>query len=151
MRTHFMMYGYNPTFNYPIGLWEGIDGSRISTIPTYEGEGAAFGKTTVDTWILTRYPSKDAPQSLDDYRKQFKHINPLLASRADDSGLRREALVAEYDKKPKFQFILLDELLRKYPQATDIMRTRPNDFTVRMPWGYCGNEIWNESRKGLDR
>ena len=27
------------------------------------------------------------------------------------------------------------------------MRTRPNDFTVRMPWGYCGNEIWNESRK----
>lgn len=98
MRTHFMMYGYNPTFNYPIGLWEGIDGSRISTIPTYEGEGAAFGKTTVDTWILTRYPSKDAPQSLDDYRKQFKHINPLLASRADDSGLRREALVAEYDK-----------------------------------------------------
>ena len=147
MRTHFMMYGYNPTFNYPIGLWEGIDGSRISTIPTYEGEGAAFGKTTVDTWILTRYPSKDAPLSLDDYRKQFQHINPLLASRADDSGLRREALVAEYDKKPKFQFILLDELLRKYPQATDIMRTRPNDFTVRMPWGYCGNEIWNESRK----
>ena len=50
-------------------------------------------------------------------------------------------------KNPKFQFILLDELLRKYPQATDIMRTRPNDFTVRMPWGYCGNEIWNESRK----
>lgn len=44
MRTHFMMYGYNPTFNYPIGLWEGIDGSRISTIPTYEGEGAALGK-----------------------------------------------------------------------------------------------------------
>lgn len=52
----------------PLDYGRGIDGSRISTIPTYEGEGAAFGKTTVDTWILTRYPSKDAPQSLDDYR-----------------------------------------------------------------------------------
>jgi hypothetical protein len=27
------------------------------------------------------------------------------------------------------------------------MRTLPNDFTVRMPWGYCGNEIWNRSRQ----
>lgn len=147
MRTHFMMYGYNPTFNYPIGLWEGIDGSSIPTVPTYEGEGAAFGKTTMDTWILTRYPSKDAPESLDDYRARFRGINPLLASRADDSGLRKEELVAEYDKKPKFQFILLDELLGRYPEATDRMLTCPNDFTVRMPWGYCGNEIWNDSRK----
>lgn len=147
MRTHFMMYGYNPTFNYPIGQWEGIDGSRIPTVPTYEGEGATFGKTTMDTWILTRYPSKEASESLDDYRARFKGINPLLASRADDSGLRREELVAEYDKKPKFQFILLDELLGKYPEATERMLTKPNDFTVRMPWGYCGNEIWNESRR----
>jgi len=27
------------------------------------------------------------------------------------------------------------------------MKTGPNDYTVRMPWGYCGNEIWNASRK----
>jgi hypothetical protein len=28
------------------------------------------------------------------------------------------------------------------------MKTLPNDFKVRMPWGYCGNEIWNRSRQG---
>lgn len=43
MRTHFMMYGYNPTFNLPIDWWIGIDGSKIATIPTYVGEGAEFG------------------------------------------------------------------------------------------------------------
>jgi len=147
MRTHYMMYGYNPTFNFPIGQWIGIDGSRIPTIPTYTGEGAEFGKTTVDTWILTRYPSKDAPESLDDYRKNFSHIKPLLATRADDSELRKEELVKEYEGNKKFQWILLDELLSKYPPAKELMPTKPNDFTVRMPWGYCGNEIWNMSRK----
>ena len=147
MRTHFMMYGYNPTFNFPIGQWIGLDGSRIPTVPTYTNEGAAFGKTTVDTWILTRYPSKESSESLDDYRKQFSHIKPLLASRADDSGLRKEELVKEYEGKEKFQWILLDELLSKYPPAKELMPTKPNDFTVRMPWGYCGNEIWNMSRK----
>jgi alpha-mannosidase len=48
LRTHFMMYGYNPTFDAPIGWWVGLDGSRLPTVPTYPGEGAAFGKTTVD-------------------------------------------------------------------------------------------------------
>ena len=147
MRTHFMMYGYNPTFDIPIGWWTGFDGSKIATIPTYIGEGAAFGKTTIDTWILTRYPSKESPDNMESFRNQFKRINPLLASRADDSGLRREELVKEYDRKPKFPWILLDELLCKYPSPTELMVTKPNDFTVRMPWGYCGNEIWNNSRK----
>ncbi len=147
MRTHFMMYGYNPTFDVPIGWWVGLDGSKIATIPTYVGEGAAFGTTTVDNWILTRYPGKDSKQSMEDYRKIFKHINPLLASRADDSGLRKEELVKEYETKPKFSWILLDELLSKYPTPKKDMVTKPNDFIVRMPWGYCGNEIWNNSRK----
>jgi hypothetical protein len=35
MRTHFMMYGYNPTYNSAIGWWIGRDGSRIPAIPTY--------------------------------------------------------------------------------------------------------------------
>ena len=41
MRTHFMMYGYNPCFDVPIGWWVGLDGSRVATVPTYKGEGAA--------------------------------------------------------------------------------------------------------------
>ena len=28
MRTHYMMYGYNPTFDAPIGWWIGLDGIR---------------------------------------------------------------------------------------------------------------------------
>ena len=147
MRTHYMMYGYNPTYNEPIGWWIGMDGSRIKTVPTYEGEGASFGRTPVDNWILTRYPGPDASFSLTDYRKQFHHINPLLASRADDSDLRKEELVKEFDGNKSYQWILLDDLLALYPEPSAEFRTSPDDFTVRMPWGYCGNEIWNQSRK----
>lgn len=147
MRTHFMMYGYNPTYNEPFGWWIGMDGSRIPTVPTYDGEGAEFFKTPVDNWILTRYPSKDATMSLQDFREQFAHINPLLASRADDSGLRKEELVREYNGNPLFKWILLDELLELYPNPKAEFVTRPDDFKVRMPWGYCGNKIWNTSRK----
>lgn len=147
MRTHFMMYGYNPTFDAPIGWWLGLDGSRIPTVPTYPGEGAEFGKTTVDNWILTRWPGKDTPKSLADFRKDFGRIHPLLASRADDSGLRREALVQECEGKPEYRWLLLDELLQTFPKPATEFKTQPNDFVVRMPWGYCGNEIWNQSRQ----
>jgi alpha-mannosidase len=147
MRTHFMMYGYNPTFDVPVGWWVGIDGSKIETIPTYVGEGAEFAKTPIDNWILTRYPGDDSKEPMESYRTKFAHIKPLLASRADDSGLRKEELVKEYESKPMFQWILLDKLLSKYPIPTTDMVTKPNDFVVRMPWGYCGNKIWNESRK----
>jgi alpha-mannosidase len=147
MRTHYMMYGYNPTFDVPIGWWVGPDGSRVATIPTYKGEGAQFGRTTVDNWILTRYPSPDARQSPSDFRKEFSRIRPLLASRADDAGLRKEELVKECEGKPSFQWILLEELLPLFPAPREELRTGANDFVVRMPWGYCGNEIWNQSRR----
>jgi alpha-mannosidase len=147
MRTHFMMYGYNPEFDVPIGWWTGVDGSRIAAIPTYKGEGAAFGKTPVDNWILTRYPGPECKDSLEQFREQFSHIKPLLASRADDSGLRQEGLVKKYANNPQFKWILLDELFDNYPKPESIMKTLPDDFKVRMPWGYCGNEIWNTSRK----
>jgi hypothetical protein len=147
MRTHYMMYGYNPCFDVPIGWWTGLDGSRVATVPTYKGEGAQFGKTTVDNWILTRYPSKDAPKSPADFRKEFSRIQPLLASRADDAGLRKEELVKECEGKPDFKWILLEELLASFPAPQEEMKTGANDFVVRMPWGYCGNEIWNMSRR----
>ncbi len=147
MRTHYMMYGYNPVFDVPIGWWVGLDGSRVATIPTYKGEGAQFGKTTIDNWILTRYPSKDAPRSPADFRKEFSRIQPLLASRADDAGLRKEELVKECEGKPGFQWVLLEELLPLFPAPREELRTSANDFVVRMPWGYCGNEIWNASRR----
>ncbi len=33
------------------------------------------------------------------------------------------------------------------PAPTDEFMTLPDDFHVIMPWGYCGNEIWNMSRQ----
>ena len=51
---------------------------------------------------------------------------------------------ATYGNEP--QCDLLDELLSRFPAPHEEMRTAANDFVVRMPWGYCGNEIWNQSR-----
>lgn len=148
MRTHYMMYGYNPTFDVPIGLWTGVDDSQIAAIPTYMGQGAEFGKTTVDNWILTRYPGgPDADKSLEDFRNEFSRIQPLLATRADDSGLRKEELVAMVEGKKEYQWILLEEILSNFPRPEIELKTLPNDFHVRMPWGYCGNEIWDECRR----
>jgi len=147
MRTHYMMYGYNPNFNVAIGLWAGLDGSHIPTIPTYVGEGAEFGRTTTDNWILTRYPGPECNTPLEKFREDFAHIKPLLATRADDSGLRREGLVKQYEGKEGYKWMLLEEIFPTFPAPEKRLKTLPNDFQVRMPWGYCGNEIWNTSRR----
>ena len=147
MRTHFMMYGYNPTYDSPIGWWIGRDGSRIPAIPTYKGEGNGFGWVTEDNLILTRYPGPECNEPLEAFREKFSNINPLLATRADDSGLRQEGLVKEYEGKSGYKWILLDEIFNLFPSPVDEFKTMPDDFHVRMPWGYCGNEIWNMSRK----
>jgi len=147
MRTHFMMYGYNPTFDAAIGWWVGLDGSRIVTIPTYDGEGSEFGRTTKDNWILTRYPGPECDTPLEKFREDFKHIKPLLATRADDASLRREELVKKYEGNEQYRWMLLEEILPTFPAPEKELKTTPNDFRVRMPWGYCGNEIWDTCRR----
>ena len=148
MRTHFMMYGYNPTYNSPFGWWEGPDGTRIRTVPTYEGQGNQFGLTTFDNWILTRWPDA-TDRSLEDFAEKFAGIEPLLGSRLDDAGLRCEKLAAHVQQNPeKYRFILLEEMLDLYDEnPKDVYAAAPNDFVTRMPWGYCGNEIWNACRR----
>ena len=147
MRTHYMNFGYNPTFSSPVGWWVGIDGSRIPAVPTYKGEGNSFGSDTEDNLILCCYPSASCNEPLEAFREKFSGIDPLLASRADDSGLRLEALVSEYEGKKDFRWLLTDEIFPAFPVPVDEYKTLPDDFHVRMPWGYCGNEIWNASRK----
>ncbi len=147
LRTHFQMYGYNPTFDAPVGWWTGPDGSRLAAVPTYPGEGAEFGHTTTDNWILTRCPGPQCKGSLAQFRAQFATIHPLLATRADDSDLRREDLVKETQGNPAYRWVLLEDLPAILPQPRAVFRTGPNDFAVRMPWGYCGNQIWNRCRQ----
>jgi len=134
MRTHFMMYGYNPTYDSPIGWWIGRDGSRIPAIPTYKGEGSGFGWVTEDNLILTRYPGPECNEPLEAFREKFSNINPLLATRADDSGLRQEGLVKEYEGKSGYKWLLLDEIFNLFPSPVDEYKTMPDDFHVRMPW-----------------
>jgi alpha-mannosidase len=148
MRTHYMMYGYNPTFDASVGLWIGADGTRIWAVPTYPGEGAGFGKTPVDNWILTRCPGPECgDNSLEDFAKKFAYIHPLIATRADDAPLRREELVKETEGNSRYRWLLLEDLPAAFPSPTQELKTEPNDFKTRMPWGYCGNEIWIGCRK----
>ncbi len=147
LRTHFMMYGYNPTCNAPYVLWQGDDGTRVPAVPTYPGEGAEFAITTMDNWTLTRWPDQTS-QSLEDYRDAFPHIDPLLASRYDDIVLRCEALTAYVEeRRDQFQWILLEEIPGLFGPAGEVFAPGANDFVVRMPWGYCGNLIFNRCRQ----
>lgn len=147
LRTHFMMYGYNPTFDAACGWWIGLDGSRIPAVPTYPGQGSEFGATTYDDWVLTRCPGPECKGSLDEFRARFEHIHPLIATRADDAGLRREDLVRMTEQRHDCRWLLLEDLPGVLPTPAADMKTGPNDFVVRMPWGYCGNEIFDRTRQ----
>lgn len=147
MRTHFMMYGYNPTYDAAYGIWQGEDGSEIPTVPTYEGEGAAFAITTFDNWVLTRWPDQ-TDRSLEDFVNAFSHIRPLLASRYDDIVLRCEKLTDYVEKrKDQYRWILLEEIPDLFGEPKAKFAPTANEFVVRMPWGYCGNRIFNQCRK----
>ncbi|MGC8885756.1 MAG: hypothetical protein ACP5MG_01195 [Verrucomicrobiia bacterium] len=158
MRTHFMMYGYCPGYDLPIVLWQAPDGSAIPCVPTYVNQErqipnysaqppGPYGLTTEDTWILTRYPSKESPAPLDSFRARFKHITPVVASRIDDTGLKKEQLVAELDTRPDYQWVTLEDLFKKMPRPTNYISPKCDDFGYRMPWGYRGNELFNLCRK----
>ncbi len=147
LRTHYQMYGFNPTFPVPVGWWTGLDGTRLWALPTYPGEGASYGRTTEDNWILTRCPGPDCRGlSLDQFASQFAAYAPLVASRVDDANLKREDLVAATGDRRRYGWVLAEELAQVLPPPSATMATAPDDFQVRMPWGYCGNWIWNECR-----
>ncbi|MGC8742980.1 MAG: hypothetical protein ACP5T0_03775 [Verrucomicrobiia bacterium] len=158
MRTHFMMYGYCPGYDEPIVLWESRDGSKIPCVSTYIHQErqlpnylaqppGPFGLTTEDTWILTRYPSKESPAPLDSFVKRFSHINPVVASRIDDTRLKREELVSEIDPCSDYEWATLEDLFKKMPSPSKVVSPQCDDFGYRMPWGYRGNELFNLYRK----
>ncbi len=146
-RTHVMNYGYQKSFNLPWGLWVGRDGTGIPSVPSVEGQGSGYFDTTLDNWVLTRWPGwTDRP--LEEFEETFKNYEPLLATRYDDLTLRFEGLVAHAEEKGNCKFILLEEIPALFGAAKELMETRDTDFHGRMPWGYCGNEIFNGVRAG---
>ena len=145
LRTHVMNYGYQRTFDAAFGSWIGKDGSAIPAVPAYDDEGRGFCNTTLDNWILSRWPD-DTAISLEDFEAQFRKYQPLLASRYDDLTQPYEKVVADAVQHKDWAFVLLEELPGIYGEAAEPLVMTDNDFHGKIPWGYCGNEIFNGCR-----
>ncbi len=148
LRSHVMGYGYPKTYDSSWGKWIGKDGTEIPAVPTYDKQGRGYNCTTVDNWILSRWPVDSELYSLEDFREMFKKYSPLLASRYDDLTQPIEEITAEIEKHDDYEYALLEDIPSIYGEPKDEYRTTDNDFHVQMPWGYCGNEIFNGCRQG---
>ena len=146
LRSHVMGYGYPRTFDSAWGRWIGKDGTEIPAVPTYDKQGRGYNCCTVDNWILSRWP-QDTDISLEDFEEMFKQYSPLLASRYDDLTQPIEDVTKYIETKENYEYVLLEDIPALYGEATDELKTYDNDFHVQMPWGYCGNEIFNGVRK----
>ncbi len=146
LRSHVMGYGYTKTFDSSWGNWTGKDKTAIPAVPTYDKEGRGFNCTTVDNWILSRWP-QDTDISLEKYEEMFEKYSPLLASRYDDLTQEVKGVTEYIETKDNYEYILLEDIPALYGEPTDILETNDNDFHVQMPWGYCGNEIFNGVRQ----
>ena len=148
LRSHVMGYGYTKTFDSAWGRWIGKDMTEIPAVPVYHGMGRGYNCTTLDNWILSRWSEGNAGYDLEDFEKIFEKYEPLLASRYDDLTQPIEELTAYTETKDNYRYVLLEDLPELYGEAVDELKTEDNDFHVQMPWGYCGNEIFNGIRQG---
>lgn len=146
LRSHVMGYGYPRTFDSAWGRWIGKDKTEIPAVPTYDKMGRGFNCCTVDNWILSRWP-QDTEISLEKFEEMFEKYSPLLASRYDDLTQPIEDVTAYIETKDNYEYVLLEDIPALYGEAKDELATTDNDFAVQMPWGYCGNEIFNGVRK----
>ncbi len=148
LRSHVMGYGYPKTYDSAWGKWIGKDGTEIPAVPTYDKQGRGYNCTTVDNWILSRWPVDSELYSLEDFQEMFKKYSPLLASRYDDLTQPIEEVTKHIETKDNFEYVLLEDIPSLYGEPVDEYPTTDNDFHVQMPWGYCGNEIFNGCRQG---
>ncbi len=146
LRSHVMGYGYPRTFDSAWGRWIGKDLTEIPAVPTYDKQGRGYNCTTVDNWILSRLPEV-TKITLEEFEEMFKKYSPLLASRYDDLTQSIEPVTAHIETKDNYEYILLEDIPELYGEAKDELKTTDNDFHMQMPWGYCGNEIFNGVRK----
>lgn len=146
LRSHVMGYGYPRTFDSAWGRWIGRDKTEIPAVPTYDGQGRGFNCCTVDNWIFSRWPNDSDLYSVEDFEEMFSKYEPLLATRYDDVCQDIEPITKYTQTKDNCQYILLEEIPEIYGEPKDELATTDNDFHVQMPWGYCGNEIFNGVR-----
>lgn len=146
LRSHVMGYGYPRTFDSAWGRWIGRDKTEIPAVPTYDGQGRGFNCCTVDNWIFSRWPNESDLYSVEDFEKMFSKYEPLLATRYDDVCQDIEPITEYTQNKDNCRYVLLEEIPELYGEPHDELATNDNDFHVQMPWGYCGNEIFNMGR-----
>lgn len=146
LRSHVMGYGYPRTFDSAWGRWIGRDKTEIPAVPTYDGQGRGFNCCTVDNWIFSRWPNESDLYSVEDFEKMFSKYEPLLATRYDDVCQDIEPITEYTQSKDNCRYVLLEEIPELYGEPHDELATDDNDFHVQMPWGYCGNEIFNMGR-----
>lgn len=147
LRSHVMGYGYPKNFDSAYGKWIGRDKTALPAVPTYIGQGRGFNCCTVDNWIFSRWPNESDLYSPDDFLNMFSKYEPLLASRYDDVCQDIEPITEYVETKDNYSYVLLEDILKLYGEPKDELVTTDNDFHVQMPWGYCGNEIFNMGRK----
>ncbi len=147
LRSHVMGYGYTKTFDVPWGNWIGKDGTKMPSVPTYHKQGRGFNCTTLDNWILSRWP-RNAGYEIEDFQGRFQKHTPLLCSRYDDLTQDISQISRYTQEKEDCEYVLLEDLPALYGEATEILEMTDNDFHTQMPWGYCGNEIFNGCRQG---
>lgn len=147
LRSHVMGYGYPKNFDSAWGLWIGKDKTAVPAVPTYPEQGRGYNCTTLDNWILSRWSEGEAGYELEDFEEKFKKYKPLLASRYDDVCQPIERLTEYIESKDNYEYVLLEDIPKLYGEATEKLETVDNDFHVQMPWGYCGNEIFNGVRE----
>ncbi len=147
LRSHVMGYGYTKTFDCAWGNWMGKDGTEMPAVPTYHKQGRGFNCTTLDNWILSRWP-RNAGYELEDFQGRFAKYTPLLCSRYDDLTQDIEEICRYTQTKDDCEYVLLEDLPDLYGEATEPLNMTDNDFHTQMPWGYCGNEIFNGCRQG---
>jgi hypothetical protein len=154
MRTHFMMFGYNPTINAPVVNWQSPDGTSIPTVPTYKGQEHdavearphPFGDVTLDGVILTDYVRRKKA-TLQTFRETFgKTIQPLVASRADDPR-QPDEIIQAHQNDNNFKWTVAENLFNYLPKPSVTFAPAATTFSVRMPWGYMGNWVWNKCRE----
>lgn len=148
LRSHVMGYGYPRTFDSAWGRWIGKDLTELPAVPTYDEQGRGFNCTTLDNWIISRWSEEHAGYDLEDFEEKFRKYSPLLASRYDDLTQPIERLTEYIETKDNYEYVLLEDIPALYGEAKDELKTTDNDFHVQMPWGYCGNEIFNGCRQG---
>ena len=73
LRSHVMGYGYPKTYDSSWGKWIGKDGTEIPAVPTYDKQGRGYNCTTVDNWILSRWPVDSDLYSLEDFKEMLSN------------------------------------------------------------------------------